>query len=242
MATHGHRRFERLRARSAAGWSPTSPPAIRISRAPPRHPAWRSSGGRGRPRGRRAVLGSARRRPGDPARHRTGARGRDDAARRARHARPTSAHEDRRADRALHIRQPDPADGLRHVRGRARATAGVDGVLMLDMPLEEAESCARPWSAAGIDTIFLLSPTTSGRSDSARRRNSARLSLWHLAARRHRRARREMADGRRRAGRAGPARSDAAGRTRLRHLAAGTRRRGRPHGPMPPWSAARSSA
>ena len=43
------------------------------------------------------------------------------------------------------------------------ATAGVDGVLMVDLPLEEAEASQAVYQARGIDTIFLLSPTTSDR-------------------------------------------------------------------------------
>jgi tryptophan synthase alpha chain len=39
--------------------------------------------------------------------------------------------------------------------------AGVDGVLTLDMPPEEGEQFRAAFGAAGIDTIFLLSPTTS---------------------------------------------------------------------------------
>jgi tryptophan synthase alpha chain len=42
----------------------------------------------------------------------------------------------------------------------ARA-AGVDGVLTLDMPPEEGETFRGAFSRAGIDTIFLLSPTTT---------------------------------------------------------------------------------
>ena len=42
----------------------------------------------------------------------------------------------------------------------ARA-AGVDGVLTLDMPPEEGESFRTAFGRAGIDTIFLLSPTTT---------------------------------------------------------------------------------
>lgn len=46
---------------------------------------------------------------------------------------------------------------------RRAAAAGVDGVLVLDLPMEEAE--AGPLHStlvdAGLDTIFLLSPTTS---------------------------------------------------------------------------------
>ncbi len=44
----------------------------------------------------------------------------------------------------------------------ARASAaGVDGVLTLDLPPEEAGEMRAALRAAGIDTIFLLSPTTS---------------------------------------------------------------------------------
>ena len=39
--------------------------------------------------------------------------------------------------------------------------AGVDGVLILDYPVEEAEPLRRPIVAAGMDPIFLISPTTS---------------------------------------------------------------------------------
>jgi tryptophan synthase alpha chain len=41
------------------------------------------------------------------------------------------------------------------------AAAGVDGVLTLDLPIEEAGSFHQALSAAGLDTIFLLSPTTT---------------------------------------------------------------------------------
>jgi tryptophan synthase alpha chain len=39
--------------------------------------------------------------------------------------------------------------------------AGVDGVLILDLPLEEADDFRAMLQARGIDTILLLSPTTS---------------------------------------------------------------------------------
>jgi tryptophan synthase alpha chain len=41
------------------------------------------------------------------------------------------------------------------------SAAGVDGVLTLDMPPEEGETFRAAFGAAGIDTIFLLSPTTT---------------------------------------------------------------------------------
>ena len=44
---------------------------------------------------------------------------------------------------------------------RQAADAGVDGVLALDLPIEEAGAFRETLAAAGIDTIFLLSPTTT---------------------------------------------------------------------------------
>ena len=41
------------------------------------------------------------------------------------------------------------------------AAAGVDGVLALDLPIEEAASFKGALDAASLDTIFLLSPTTT---------------------------------------------------------------------------------
>lgn len=39
--------------------------------------------------------------------------------------------------------------------------AGVDGVLVLDYPVEEAEPLRAPLVAAGLDPVFLISPTTT---------------------------------------------------------------------------------
>ena len=44
---------------------------------------------------------------------------------------------------------------------RQAAAAGVDGVLALDLPIEEAGDFRGALAARGIDTIFLLSPTTT---------------------------------------------------------------------------------
>jgi tryptophan synthase alpha chain len=41
------------------------------------------------------------------------------------------------------------------------AAAGVDGVLLLDYPVEEAAPLRQPLAAAGLDPIFLISPTTT---------------------------------------------------------------------------------
>src|SRR5205085_10723055 len=43
----------------------------------------------------------------------------------------------------------------------AAAAAGVDGVLALDLPIEEAGEFREVLAARGLDTIFLLSPTTT---------------------------------------------------------------------------------
>jgi tryptophan synthase alpha chain len=50
--------------------------------------------------------------------------------------------------------------GLDNFVNEARA-AGVDGVLTLDMPPEEGDTFRAAFGRAGIDTIFLLSPTTT---------------------------------------------------------------------------------
>jgi tryptophan synthase alpha chain len=50
--------------------------------------------------------------------------------------------------------------GLERFVAEASA-AGVDGVLTLDMPPEEGETFRGAFTGAGIDTIFLLSPTTT---------------------------------------------------------------------------------
>jgi tryptophan synthase alpha chain len=50
--------------------------------------------------------------------------------------------------------------GVREFARRA-ADAGVDGVLALDLPIEEAGDFRETLASTGIDTIFLLSPTTA---------------------------------------------------------------------------------
>ncbi|MDQ3212150.1 MAG: tryptophan synthase subunit alpha [Acidobacteriota bacterium] len=47
------------------------------------------------------------------------------------------------------------------VFARTARAAGVDGVLILDYPVEEAEPLRAPLVEAGIDPIFLISPTTT---------------------------------------------------------------------------------
>lgn len=58
----------------------------------------------------------------------------------------------------------------------AARDAGVDGVLILDYPVEEAEPLRAPLVAAGLDPIFLISPTTTDE----RIRRSAELGCGFL--------------------------------------------------------------
>jgi len=59
---------------------------------------------------------------------------------------------------------------------RRAADAGVDGVLALDLPIEEAADFRDVLARAGLDTIFLLSPTTTD----ARIRKAAELGRGFL--------------------------------------------------------------
>jgi tryptophan synthase alpha chain len=65
--------------------------------------------------------------------------------------------------------------GLAEFAQRA-TTAGVDGVLVLDLPVEEADECRELLERHGLDTIFLLSPTTTQE----RIRQAARLGRGFL--------------------------------------------------------------
>jgi tryptophan synthase alpha chain len=58
------------------------------------------------------------------------------------------------------------------------AEAGVDGVLLLDLPIEEASAMRQGLDARGIDLIFLVSPTTTD----ARLEEAARLGRGFLYA------------------------------------------------------------
>ncbi len=56
---------------------------------------------------------------------------------------------------------PIEAMGLQAFADRA-ASVGVDGVLTVDLPPEEADELVEVFGKSGIDPIFLLAPTTSG--------------------------------------------------------------------------------
>jgi tryptophan synthase alpha chain len=59
---------------------------------------------------------------------------------------------------------------------REAGEAGVDGVLVLDLPIEEAGAFRKTAAGGGLDTIFLLSPTTTD----ARIRKAAELGSGFL--------------------------------------------------------------
>lgn len=65
--------------------------------------------------------------------------------------------------------------GLEDSAAQARR-AGFDGVLVTDLPPEEAPAYRPAWRAAGLDTIFLVSPTSPPR----RMLSAARLSTGFL--------------------------------------------------------------
>ena len=109
------------------------------------------------------------------------------------------------------------------------AAAGVDGVLTLDLPVEEAGDVRNRLHEAGLDTIFLLSPTTT----TERIRRAAALGsgfLYGISRLGVTGARQTVASGAEALVAAHSRGNHAAGGGRLRHLAAGARVRGGPVG------------
>ena len=97
------------------------------------------------------------------------------------------------------------------------ARAGIDGLLVVDLPPEEAAELARPARAHGLDIIYLLAPTTPVERVRTIAHSAQRLSLLRLGDRRDRRAHQPRR--RARDQRARPAHGDrSADRRRLRHL------------------------
>ena len=64
---------------------------------------------------------------------------------------------------------------------RRAAAAGFDGVLLTDVPAEEASDFLPAIAAPGLDPIFLVSPTFAGRADAKSRAPFSGFSLRHLA-------------------------------------------------------------
>ena len=145
-----------------------------------------------------------------------------------------------RAGRDLQLRQPDPAPRRRAVCRPGRATPAWTACWCSTCRSRKPATFATMLAARGIDTILLLSPTTTRRAAAAGRVARQRLSLRDLAPRRDRRARPD----RRRRGGHGAAHPRASATCRWR---SGSASRSRSTcaksagGPTPPWSAARSS-
>jgi tryptophan synthase alpha chain len=86
----------------------------------------------------------------------------------------------RKADRATPVvlfgyANPFEAMGIERFADAARS-AGADGVLVVDYPPEEAHRLVESLDARGLDTVFLLSPTT----DDARLKRVAALGRGYL--------------------------------------------------------------
>ena len=144
----------------AAAWSPTSPPAIPIANARPRVLAAVARGGAdvievGVPFSDPLADGPVIQRASE----RALAAGM--TLTRLAGPGPRVPAVVRDADRPLHLCESGGADGRRACSRARRRTAGVDGVLLLDYPVEEAEPLRRPLVDAGLDPIFLISPTTT---------------------------------------------------------------------------------
>ena len=115
---------------------------------------------RRRARGRRAVLRSAGRRPGDPARDRARAGVGHDAGAACSICSAACAAGVAGADRHLQLREPDPAAG----RGAVRrpGPGGGRGRRARPRPADRGgRRVPEHAGVAGIDTILLLSPTTT---------------------------------------------------------------------------------
>ena len=69
------------------------------------------------------------------------------------------------------------------------AAAGVDGVLLLDLPIEESRDMHERLTARGIDQIFLVSPTTTDARLRVAGRAGPRVPLRDFATGRDRRSR-----------------------------------------------------
>ena len=178
-------------------------------------------------RGRRAVLRSARRRAGDPARHRTGARRRHDA--RGVLDLVASVRADIRGrDRDLQLRQPDHAAGRRGVRRPRPATPAWTACWCSTCRSRRRASSA-PCSSRGALIQSCCSARRRPTSGCGRPRRSAAASSMPFPAS----ASPARAIGRRRRrgdGAAHPRRQRSSGGAGVRHLEAGARARGGPLG------------
>ena len=147
------------------------------------------SRGRRRAGGRHSVFRAARRRPGHSARDRASAGGRRDRVGACSIWSSVCGRGSRRRSCSSPMRTR--CSGWAWTRlAIARATAGVDGVLVLDLPIEEAGAFRDAMAARGHRHDFSAEPDDDRRAHAAGGAAGPRVSVWHLAARRDGHARR----------------------------------------------------
>ena len=95
-----------------------------------------------------------------------------------------------RAAAADGLRESLLRDGRRATSPQAAAEAGVDGVIVPDLPPEEGADLYGAAAEAGLDGVLLAAPTTTPARLAPARRAHARLPLLRVADRCHGRARR----------------------------------------------------
>ena len=93
------------------------------------------------------------------------------------------------AGRAHVLREPRPGPRRRALRRRAGASAGVSGLIIPDLPLEEARRALAACDAAGLALVPLVAPTTPEERLARDRRPGPRLHLRGLGDRHDGRAR-----------------------------------------------------
>ena len=118
--------------------------------------------------------------------------------------------------------------------------AGVDGLIVVDLPPEEDDELCLPALEAGLNFIRLATPTTDDKRLPAVLDEHLGLRLLRLDHRHHRRGGARCRQGRRR-GRAHQAPHQAAGRGRLRRADRRAGARDRARAPTAWWSARRWS-
>ena len=176
-------------------------------------------------RARGPVLGSARRRPGDPRRRR---RGRSRPGRRSSRCSPTASGSPRGCRWCRWPTRTWSSPAGRERFARALADAGAAGAIVPDLPLEEGGEVAAELRAAGLALIPLVAPTTPPERR-ARICAEAEGFVYLVSDTRTTGERDELPDGARRADRGDQGRLAGPGRGRLRdrHARAGRRRSAR---------------
>ena len=157
------RRFAKLKREAAPASSPSSPPAIPISRLRSRYSLGLPQGRRRHHRARHAVLRPDGRRAGDSGVIAARAEGRAEDAQdpgdgRRRFAkttrtRPSSSWAITTRSTSIRTKPSSPK----------RSAAGVDGLIVVDLPPEADDELCLPATQAGLNFIRLATPTTDAK-------------------------------------------------------------------------------